>query len=70
MLEPRETEVPLVGEPMMTPCAKQVVAKAASNAATVTVNLILVVVAIGESLELVGSLYIRSWISLRITLSQ
>ena len=51
---------------MLTPCAKHVVAKAASKAATE--NLILEV-AIGDSLEFAGSLYIRSLISLRITLS-
>ena len=46
--------MPLAGKPMLTPCAKHVVAKAASKAATE--NLILVV-AIGDSLEFVGSLY-------------
>ena len=66
MFEPGETEVPLAGKPMLTPCAKHVVAKAASKAATE--NLILEV-AIGDSLEFAGSLYIRSLISLRITLS-
>lgn len=34
-LEPGETEVPLAGKPMLTPCAKQVVVKAASIAAIV-----------------------------------
>jgi hypothetical protein len=63
-LEPGETAVPLAGKPMLTPCAKHAVAKVASNAATE--NFILVV-AFGESLELVGSLYLSSWISLRIT---
>ena len=60
-LEPGETEEQLAGKPMLTPCAKHVVAKAASNAATASANFI--VVAIGESLELVGSLCIKSWIS-------
>ena len=43
----------LKGKPMPISCAKHVVAKAASNAATASANFI--VVAIGESLELVGS---------------
>ena len=66
MLEPGETEVPLAGKPILTPCEKHVVAKAASSAATLTVNFI--VGAIGEleslDLQVVGSLYIRSWVSL------
>lgn len=35
MLEPGEIEEPFAGKPMLTPCAKHVVAKEASNAATV-----------------------------------
>jgi hypothetical protein len=49
MLEPGETEVPLVGKPMLILCAKHVVVKAASNAAIVN---FIVLVAIGESLQL------------------
>ena len=41
---------------MWTPCAKHVVVKAASNAAIASVNFM--VVAIGESLELIETLYI------------
>ena len=46
MLEPGETEVQLAGKPMLTPCAKDVVVKAASNATIVN---FMVLVAIGES---------------------
>ena len=58
--EPGETEVSLAGEPILIPCAKHVVVKAASNAATVN---FMVVVAIGESLELelVGSLLVKTF---------
>lgn len=35
MLEPGATEVLLAGKPMLIPCARHVVVKAASNAATV-----------------------------------
>ena len=48
--------MPLAGKPMLTFCARHVVVvKAASNAAIVN----FMVVAIRESLELVGSLYIN-----------
>ena len=64
---PRPTEVSLGGAIMLIVCAKHVVAKAASNAATVYFILV-VVMTIGESLELVDSnSYIyKSWISLRM----
>ena len=53
ILEPGETEVSLAGKPILILCAKHVVVKAASNAATVS---FMVVVVIGESLELIGPL--------------
>ena len=48
--------MPWAGEPMLTLCAKLVVVKAASIAAIASVNFMVVVV--GESLELIDSLYI------------
>lgn len=61
MLEPGATEVLLAGNPMSIPCARDVVVKAASNAATVN----FMVVVIDESLALraccAGSLYKKTF---------
>jgi hypothetical protein len=54
ILEPAETEVSLAGNPILIPCAKHVVVKAASNAATVNF-MVVVAIEFGDS-ELVGSL--------------
>ena len=66
-LEPGETEVPLAGEPMSTPCAKHVVVKAASNAATVNFMAVAIQFQVGESLELVSPLYKEVWIRITLT---